>query len=203
MTTDVKTWVIAAHGNILTDDKYAIEEITLPMNVIVIMPCFSTFTYCDRKTSAALHSLVSNVVLPTRVSKATISQYIEFVYQSIGEHMNEFCIFVDKCPNIQFKATRQEAREVFTYVGQVKTKKGFVNTSMVKTNNLGGIVSQISKTRGGKTGLHIMIVHTCAVSPHFTTDFQFSNGIPISVKHADGSKVINPILYDIISSRMI
>lgn len=203
MTTDVKTWIIAAHGNILTDDKYKIEEIILPSNVIVIMPCFSNFTYCDRKTSAALHSIVSNMVLPTKVSNTTISQYIEFVYQAVGEHMNDFCIFVDKCPNIQFKATRQESREVFTYVGQIKTRKGFVNTSMVKTNSLGGIVSQISKTRGGKTGLHIMIIHTCAVSPHFTTDFQFSNGIPISVKGTDGTKVINPMLYDIISSRMI
>jgi hypothetical protein len=208
----LNTWVIAAHGMVVTDpppSSSKVQEITIPKNTIVIMPCFSTYTYCDWTISAKIHALVTNTMLPKLLNathKTSISEYVNYLYDVVGEYMNEFCIFIDKCPNIKFETSKEESKKAFSYVGKIKpysrTKsKTFVNTRSIKESYLNGIISKLDVTRSRKNNFHIVIVHTCAVSPNLSTDFKFENGIPLSIQ-GDTTKIINPDIIKIFTSRI-
>lgn len=102
----MQTYLIMAHGAHCPAMKHNAEVLTLPDNVVVIMNCDDSYMYATREFDAACWAFVTDKDLHLSLRKKRFrvkqfARYLEKISQlTISKKMNNFCIFVDKCPNL-------------------------------------------------------------------------------------------------------
>jgi hypothetical protein len=104
----MQTYLIMSHGSHCpVKGSMKAEVITLPDNVVVVMNCHNSYMYATDEFDAACWAFVADKDLhlsmrKTRFRVKNFAKYMQTLANlTISEEKNNFCVFTEKCPNLE------------------------------------------------------------------------------------------------------
>jgi len=126
----MQTTLISSHGGHCVRDKGA-AVIKLPDNVIVLMNCDNALTWSDEYYDSAFWAFATDTKLHLAMAKNKIDvnsfgkflKGLEPLNGTVGNNVNNFCVFADKCPDLLFTYEAKSFRSgIFTLPTKIVVK---------------------------------------------------------------------------------
>lgn len=135
----MQTTLISSHGGHCIRDKGA-AIIKLPSNVVVLMNCDNALTWSDAHYDSAFWAFATDTKLHLAMAKNKIDvntfgkflKSLEPLNATVGNNVNNFCFFADKCPDLLLSFEAQKFRSgIFTLPTKIVVK------DQIKKQNFG------------------------------------------------------------------